>query len=126
MKIIKTLKLDKYSDGARYAQYDGPVYKDRTGGVRGRMGISSGPVYCAAFYAELEEGEDTQYPLEDLLDQYRVNCTEVTEEKEEAGRHIYIFEIESEEEKTIKQIAGLTGKRIYNYNDGEFIKLGIE
>lgn len=76
-------------------------------------------------YSELEEGEDTQYPLEDLLDKYLVNCTDVMEEKEVDGTRVFIFETEGDEE-AIKSIAGLVGKRIYNYKDGDYIKLGIE
>lgn len=126
MKIIKALKLDKYSDCERYTQQDGFIYKDATGGVGGKMGISDGPVYCVTLYAELEDSEDTQYPLEDILDKYYVNCTEVMEEKEEEGKRIYIFEIEGEDIETIKNIADLVGKRVYNYEDGDYIKLGIE
>lgn len=48
------------------------------------------------------------------------------EEKEEAGKRIYIFEIEGENEENIKIIADFVGKRVYNYNDGDYIKLGIE
>ncbi len=127
MKIIKALKLDKYNDSARYTPYEGFIYKDATGGVGGNMGITSGSVYCVTLYAELEDDEeDTQYPLEDLLDKYLVNCTEVMEEKEEAGKRIFIFEIEGTDENSVKQIADLVGKRVYNYQDGEYIKLGIE
>lgn len=126
MKIIKALKLDKYEDCVRYTQQEGFVYKDATGGVGGKMGITSGPVYCVTLYAELEDDEDTQYPLEDVLDKYYVNCTEVMEEKEEAGKRIFIFEIEGEDEDAIKTIAGFVGKRVYNYQDGDYIKLGIE
>ena len=126
MKIIKALQLDKYKDSVRYAQYDEFVYKDSTGGVGGKMGITSGSVYCVTLYAELEDGEDTQYPLEDILDKYYVNCTEVMEEKEEAGKRIFIFEVEGEDAETIKTIAGLVGKRVFNYEDGAYIKLGIE
>ena len=126
MKIIKELQLDKYNDSVRYTQYEGLVYKDATGGVGGKMGITSGPVYCVTLYAELEDGEDTQYPLEDILDKYYVNGTEVMEEKEEAGKRIFIFEIEGEDAEVIKTIAGFVGKRVYNYEDGAYIKLGIE
>lgn len=126
MKIIKALKLDKYSNGERYTQHDGFIYKDATGGVGGKTDITSGPVYCVTLYAELEDGEDTQFPLEDILDKYYVNCTDVVEEKEDDDKHIYIFEIEGEDENSIKTIAGLVGKRAYNYQDGDYIKLGIE
>lgn len=126
MKIIKALKLDKYDDCARYTQHEGFVYRDATGGVGGKMGIASGPVFCVTLYAELEDDEDTQYLLENILDKYYVNCTDVMEEKEEAGKRIYIFEIEGENEEAIKTITGLVGKRVYNYEDGDYIKLGIE
>lgn len=126
MKIIKALNLDKYCDPERYAQHDGFIFRDATGGVGGEMGITSGPVYCATLYAELEAGEDTQYPLEDVLDKYYVNCTEVIEEKEEAGKRILIFEVEGENEDSVRTIAGFVGKRVYNYQEGGYIKLGIE
>lgn len=126
MKIIKALKLDKYDDSVRYKQHKEFIYKDVTGGVGGKMGITSGPVYCVTLYAELEDDEDTQYPLEDILDKYYVNCTDVMEEREEADKRIFIFEIEGEDEEAIKSIADLVGKRVYNYEDGDYIKLGIE
>ena len=126
MKIIKAITLEKYSDTERYTQIDEFIYKDSTGGIAGTMGFGTDPVYCITLYTELEDDEDTQYPLEDLLDKYLVNCTEVMEEKEEDGKRIFIFEIENNNEEKIKAIASLVGKRIYNYEDGDYIKLGIE
>ncbi len=126
MKIIKALELDKYSDVERYTQQEEFIYKDATGGVAGEMGIAEGPAYCITLYTELENEEDTQYPLEDILDKYLVNCTEVMEEKEEEGKRIYIFEVEGQDIERIKQIADLIGRRVYNYEDGDYIKLGIE
>lgn len=127
MKIIKALKLDKYDNSERYTQYEGFIYKDVTGGVGGKMGFSSEPVYCVTLYTELENGEDTQYPLEDILDKYYVNCSQdVFDEIEEDGKRIFIFEIEGHDEKSIKTIASLIGKRVFNYEEGDYIKLGIE
>ena len=126
MKIIKTIKLEKYENKERYTKQDGVIYEDATGGVGGRMGITSNPVYCVTLYAELEDEEDTQYPLEDILDKYYVNCTEVMIEKEENGKRIFIFEIEGKDINAIKSIADLVGKRVYNYEDGDYIRLGIE
>lgn len=48
------------------------------------------------------------------------------EEKEESGKRIFIFEVEGEDIEAIKSIANLVGKRVYNYKDGDYIKLGIE
>lgn len=126
MKIIKAIKLEKYDNKERYMQVDGFVYKDAAGGVGGSMGISDSAVYCVTLYCELEENEDTQYPLEDILDKYNVNCTDVMEEKEENGKRIYIVEMEGTEPESIKEIADFVGKRVFNYEEGDYIKLGIE
>lgn len=126
MKVIKALVLEKYSNTDRYTLVDGDIFKDVTGGIGGEMGIIHNPVYCVTLYCELEETEDTQYPLEDVLDKYLVNCTEVMEDQIIDDKHIYIFEIEGEELDVIKEIADLIGKRVYNYNVGDYIELGIE
>ena len=126
MKILKSLILEKYSDTEKYTLVEGCIYKDATGGVGGAMGIADEPVYCITLYCELEETEDTQYPLEDILDKYLVNCTDVMEEKEEDGKRIFIFEIEGESLEGIKEIAGFVGKRAYNYEEDGYIKLAIE
>ena len=121
MKILKSLTLDKYHDAEKYASVDGVIFEDL-----------SKPTYCVTLYCELEEGEDTQYPLEDILDKYYVNCTDVMEEKEEDGKRIYVVEIEGslrdkeENLKDVQQVAALIGKRTYNYQEGAYIKLGIE
>lgn len=126
MKIIKSLILDKYSNTEKYALIEGGIYKDITGGVGGSMGITDGPVYCVTLYSELEENEDTRYPLEDILDKYYVNCTDVMEEKVEDGKRIFIFEVEGESLESIKEIASFVGKRVFNYEEGAYIKLGVE
>lgn len=126
MKILKAIRLDKYRDSKRYTAQEGFIYKDSTGGVGGRMGITTGAVYCVTLYTELEEGDSAQYPLEDILDQYSVNCTDVMEEREEDGKHIYIFEIEAEDLDTIRTIAAFVGKRAYNYEEKGSIKLAVE
>ena len=64
--------------------------------------------------------------LEDILDKYYVNCTDVMEENEEDGKHIFIFEVEGDSLESIKEIAGFVGKRAFNYKEGNYIKLGIE
>ncbi len=45
---------------------------------------------------------------------------------ESAGKRIFIFEVEGTDENSVKKIADLVGKRVYNYQDGGYIKLGIE
>ena len=120
MKIIKSLILDKYNDRGKYRPIDDTIFEDL-----------SGETYCLTLYCELEENEDTQYPLEDILDEYYVNCTEHVEEQESDGKRILIVEIEGSLDResnleNIKAVSGLIGKRVFNYQDGKNIKLGIE
>lgn len=121
MKIIKALELDKYLDRERYAPVQNGVYKDLEEGS-----------YCMTLYCELEEDEDSQYPLEDILDQYLLNCTDYSEELEIDGKQIYIFELESPDDlgedalQNILEVAQLVGKRVFNYDQGDSVLLGIE
>ncbi len=121
MKIVKAIKLEKYNDIERYSSIDENIYKDFVNDT-----------YCLTLYCFLEDGEDTQYPLEDILDQYYVNCTDYLEEKQVNGKNIYIFEIEGslmdadDNLKNIQGVSDLIGKRVFNYEDGDYIKFGIE
>lgn len=129
MKVIKALLPDKYKSDDRYSCVEEFIYKDATGGVGSQMSsLESNPVYCITLYCELEEGEeqDMQYPLEDILDKYLVNCTDVFDVKKIDNKYIFIFEVEGEDLGSIKEIFSLIGKRIFNYDDGGQMKLGIE
>lgn len=67
-----------------------------------------------------------QYPLEDILDKYCVNCTDLFDVKKIDNKYVFIFEVEGEDKGSIKEIFGLIGKRIFNYEDRGEMKLGIE
>ncbi|MDE6781075.1 MAG: hypothetical protein K2J40_06420 [Ruminococcus sp.] len=118
------MMLDKYSNTERYTLIEDFIYRDITGGVSGTMGITDEPVYCVAFYCELETGE-SQYPLEDILDEYCINCTDVWEKKKIGRKNFCIFEVEGEYE-SIKKVSGLVGKRVWNKKDGIYRHLIIE
>lgn len=128
MKVIKALLLDKYKNEDRYSLIENFIYKDETGGVGGKMGLIHNPVYCITLYCELEDGEieDMQYPLEDILDEYYVNCTEVYDVKEIGGKCIFVFEVEGEDLFNLKKLFDLVGKRIFNYEVDDSIELRIE
>ncbi|MDD5935191.1 MAG: hypothetical protein PUC65_06490 [Clostridiales bacterium] len=120
MYIIKTIDLEKYHDPRRYTDAGNSIYLDL-----------NCPTYCVTLYCELEDGEDSQYPLEDLLDKYYINCTDVIEEKVIDGKRILIVEVEGSLEKeenlkNIREVANLVGKRVFTYNEGMYVKLGIE
>lgn len=126
MKIIKTVSLPKYDDEKRYTRVQGDIFQDATGGVGAKLGVSCTPVFCVTLHCEMEIGEDSQYPVEDILDQYLVNCTDMLEEKIIDGKHIYIFEVKGDSLQNINKVAGLIGKRVFNYEEEGRMKLGIE
>lgn len=91
MKDIKIVKLDKYNS-ENYKEIAFSVYFNKKANN-----------YCFAFEAD----EVNQYPLEDLLDQYNVSCTEYY------GQKVTI----NNEEKNIVEVQTLSNKK------NELIKL---
>ncbi|MDR2947110.1 MAG: hypothetical protein LBV79_10235 [Candidatus Adiutrix sp.] len=64
MKNIHPIMLEKYADDTQYEKMGDYIYKKR-----------ADKSICTALSCDLEEGEDSQYPLEDLLDKFYVNIT---------------------------------------------------
>lgn len=113
MKDIKVVKLDKYST-EDYKEIAFDVYLNK-----------KSDNYCFCFEADVVD----QYPLEDLLDQYRVNCTDYYgQETELNGEKKNIVEVEtlsSKKEDLIKilNISTIVDKEIINvtYNESELL-----
>lgn len=121
MKIIKSVILDKYQDNEKYAKISDNIYEDLENNT-----------YCICLHCKLEKEEDTQYPLEDILDQYSVNCTDYMEIIEMYKGKIYVFELEgslSDKQKNlenIRKVENLIGKRVFNYEENGAIGFKIE
>ena len=119
VKNITSVVLDKYHNNLKYQNLGNDIFKDL-----------ENKRYVVTLRFELEENEDSQYPLEDILDKYLVNCTNHIFMDENAG----ILEVEIEDGndedfeslKTIEQVITLIGKRVYNKEDGENVTLVIE
>ena len=63
-----------------------------------------------AMRGELEEGDSSQYPLEDILDKYLVHVAEFLEtDTEQEFRYIFGGELES-----LQKLKLLVGKRAFN------------
>lgn len=84
---------------------------------------------------ELGEGESpkliSQYPLEDLLDEFLVHVSDFYEEKNGKSETLCYQEFASPHIEDIKKLRAVVGKRVYNKSyigdDGEtYIKLVIE
>ena len=93
MKNIKVKHLNKY-DTDIFEKIKKQVYKNK---------LTNN--YCFAYEAELEENEE-QYPLGDLLDLFRLRCTEDFCFKEEVNggikKQIVEVETSSDSKKDLK------------------------
>lgn len=79
-----------------------------------------------AFSLELEEGEDTQYPLEDVLDKYGLYVSDFLPSDTPKIMNV-VFAGAPED---IQKVLAIAGKRVYNSNyvgtDGKtYVKLVI-
>ncbi|MBP2097997.1 hypothetical protein [Enterococcus rivorum] len=116
MKNIQSIALEKYSSKKLYEEVENGIYKD----LKNKR-------YVTTLRFELEENENFQYPLEDILDKFYVNCTEHMVEE---GNEVEV-ELEDgnddnfESLDTIKEIVALVGKRVFNEKQNGVLKLVI-
>lgn len=120
MKIIKSVVRTKYKNREKYKPVGKNIFQD----------LENNHVYLT-LYCELEEEENTEEPLENLLDEYYVNCTDYLEETEVDGKKVIIFELEgsladtggvSDDMKNMKAVAALVGGRVYEDDWGNYIE----
>ena len=123
MKNITSVELEKYKDAKKYQSEGNGIFKDL-----------ENKRYVITLRFELEDGDDSQYPLDDILGKYFVNCTDhiVVEEGDDNSADYLEVEIEDGNNDAfsslddIKKIADLIGKRVYNREDDDGITLVIE
>lgn len=97
MKIANSIVLKKYETD-NYTKLENNVYCN-----------AETNKYYITLYCILNEGEDTQYPLEDMLDKYSLNCTDHFENCIINSKNVFIFELEGNKED-ILNVASLIGK----------------
>lgn len=120
MLVRKCISLKKYNNLAKYAKVDDSYYKYRRG-----------TNYCVTLYCELEENETKEDPLNDVLEQYKVQRTGFEKYNELNGKRLYMFELEgaceeeSDNKAAIAKVAKFAGKRVFNAEVGEFLELRV-
>lgn len=120
MRNIKLLELDRYNNLSNYLEEQDGIYKD--------LNDPDETNFRIALSFELEEGENKQYPMEDILDKYYLYVSDVLQESEDSN--VLKLEFAGELEDILK-LKSISGKRVYNESfiaeDGKtYIKLIIE
>ncbi|MEC4048329.1 hypothetical protein OX284_002725 [Flavobacterium sp. SUN046] len=119
MKNIKQINLDKYLD-SNFEPIENGIYKN-----------IEEDHYVFALSLELEENEDSQYPLEDLLDKFFLHVSDFIDEEAFNSSKNLELELGGELEDVQMALESIIGKRIYNSEytgeDGKtYVKLVIE
>lgn len=75
---------------------------------------------------EPNDNEISQYPLEDILEEFNCFCSDDYEEENTADPINSYQEFASSDIENIRNLMTLIGKHVYNIEDDEYIKLIIE
>lgn len=99
MKNFRVIELEKLKDTSNFQQIEEGIYNDLNddGGF-------------ATYRMDIEDGENTQYPLEDILDEYLVHVEEFLESADTNSLKC-VFGGELDDVQNFKSIIG---KRAFN------------
>ncbi len=120
MKNIKVIEVNQLNDKSRYDLVEKDIYLDK----KDEFGYAT---YRIALSLEFEPGENSQYPLESVLNEFFIHIDEFLESKKQ-NEHRFIF---GGQLNHIKKFKSIVGKRVteekYIDEDGDkMIRLIIE
>lgn len=118
MKNIRSITLEKYSPPV-YESIDDHIYRN-----------TEDNTYVTALSLELEDDEDSQYPLEDLLDRFNLYISGFINSEVIESQYLSL-EFAGDPEDIREFLKSVVGKRVYNREvegeDGKtYVKLVIE
>lgn len=119
MKNIQQIDLDKYRH-SKYELIEKGIYRN-----------ADEDLYVFAINYELEDEEDSQYPLEDILDKFYLHVSDFIDEDAYDNAKIVSLELAGALDNVQNAIQSIVGKRVYNSEytgeDGRtHVKLVIE
>ncbi|MDQ1097621.1 MULTISPECIES: hypothetical protein [Chryseobacterium] len=119
MKNIHPILPDKYQD---------PIYKSVGNNI---FENTEENIFVCTLNFDLEEGDNSQYPLEDVLEEFCLYISDfsVTDFSKQSGS--MVVELAGEQEDMHRALQAIIGKRVYNTEytgkDGRiYVKLVIE
>jgi hypothetical protein len=120
VKNIQLIHLDKYANNSNYELIEGNIFKD--------LDDEEYAVFALSY--ELEDGEDSQYPLEDILDEFYLHVSDFIDEEAFYNNRIVDIELGGKLDNIKTAIDTIVGKRVFNSeyvgDDGRnYLKLTI-
>lgn len=120
MKNIRNYKAEKYSHPS-YSEAEPDIYTCDSGFVTS---------LCFEQEPEYEEGASaadiSQYPLEDVLDEYYVYVSDFYEELNTPESQMCCLEFCSDDIDDIRRLRAIIGKHVYNKESGGAVELIVE
>lgn len=120
MKNIRNYKAEKYSSPT-YTETAPDIYACKSGFVTS---------LCFEQEPELEEGRSaadiSQYPLEDVLDMFRVSVSDFYETINAPGSRTCCLEFCGNTVEKIQRLRTIIGKHVYNKDSGGSVDLIVE
>ena len=138
MKNINNYNADKYKVGYDGTNYNGGnvyEYKQVKDGIYNMFDDWEGrDFYVTSLSFEQEpdfnEGDSpkniSQYPLEDLLEEYNVWVSDHFDDINDGSERLCYLEFASYELENIEKLRTIIGKHVYNKPEGNYVKLVIE
>ena len=75
---------------------------------------------------EPDDKKVSQYPLEDILDEFFVFCNDLYHKENENDEKNSYIEFASQDIDDIRNLLSIIGKHVYDQEDGEYVELIIE
>ena len=128
MKNIRFYEAEKYNSDD-YEKVEDMIYMPHHDSSEQNIIYVTSIIYESE--PELEENEPSesfisQYPLEDILDEFFVYCEDMYEKENESDKNHSYVEFASEKIDDIKKLLSIIGKHVYNKLEGEYVYLKIE
>ena len=102
------------------------IYRGRY--EKGLFSSDPEPEYEEPEYDENEPSDPyvSQYPLEDILDEFFISCYDSYDEENETDKEHSYIEFAADDIEDIRKVLSLIGKHVYNKQEGDYVELKIE
>ncbi|MDQ0221637.1 hypothetical protein [Streptococcus moroccensis] len=124
MKQIENYQAEKYQT-SHYQEVEAGIYQtsDQDGD---QIYVTS-----LSFVQEPELGEGSgelisQYPLEDLLDEFYCHINDFYEEENKSDPEKNVLEFASPDLEDVQKLRSIIGKHVYNVEEDDMVRLVIE